>query len=285
MFVRWLTLGLVAGLVGCSGSLSTAPSAGGPAAAPLPKAIQTLRVHVAGDVAIVTEGDTDARLGENLKAAVEAELGRRGLHLSPGNEKATDLTLRVETRVKGAVFFLRGHVGLTAEKGGIAVATASTADEIHRESEFATVMAEKAVAALLGSPTLGEFAEKRAGRPEPPRPKPVFRPQIMVAKTTTPEAEAKAHYARGTSYYNLGRYREALAEYEAAYLAVQDPPFLFNIAQCHRKMGRDQEALGAYRSYLRVAPNAPNRSEVQKRIAELDRETRAAALVPPQNGH
>ena len=106
----------------------------------------------------------------------------------------------------------------------------------------------------------------------------------MVAKTTTPEANARAHYGRGTSYYNLGRFREALAEYEAAYLAVQDPPFLFNIAQCNRKMGKDQEALAAYRSYLRVSPNAPNRSEVQKHIADLERETRAAALTPPGNG-
>jgi hypothetical protein len=28
-----------------------------------------------------------------------------------------------------------------------------------------------------------------------------------------------------------------------------------------------------------VAPNAPNRPEVQKRIAELEKETRAAALT------
>jgi tetratricopeptide (TPR) repeat protein len=237
-------------------------------------------MHVATDVAIVTEGDTDARLGERLKAAVEAELARRGLQVSPANDKATDLTLRIETRVKGAVFFLRGHVGLTAEKGGIRVAAATTADEIHRDAEFAALMAEKAVTTLLGSAALGEFAERRVGRPEPARPRPIARPQVLVAQTIPLETAAKAHYTRGTSYYNLGRFREALAEYEAAYLAVQDPPFLFNIAQCNRKMGRDQEALGAYRSYLRVAPAASNRLEVQKRIAELERETRAAAMTP-----
>jgi tetratricopeptide (TPR) repeat protein len=76
--------------------------------------------------------------------------------------------------------------------------------------------------------------------------------------------------------YNLGRFSEALAEYEAAYLAVQDPPFLFNIAQCHRKMGNNKEALDSYRSYLRVAPAAPNRAEVQKRISELERQVHAA---------
>lgn len=241
-----------------------------------------MRIHVAADVAIVTEGTSDGKLAEKLRTAVEVELGRRGVRVWPSNDKAADLTLRIESRVKGAVYFLRGHVGLTAERGGVAVATAGTNDEIQRDTEFATTMAEKAVAALLESPALKQFAERRTARREPPRERQAARAQPAVARTVSPEAEAKAHYGRGTSYYNLGRYGEALAEYEAAYLAIQDPPFLFNIAQCQRKMGKDQEALSAYRSYLRVAPNAPNRLEVQRRIAELEKETHAAALAGPQ---
>ncbi len=53
-------------------------------------------------------------------------------------------------------------------------------------------------------------------------------------------------------------------------MAVPDPVFLFNIAQCHRKMGHDKEAVDFYKSYLRNAPNAPNRADVQKRIQELE---------------
>jgi tetratricopeptide (TPR) repeat protein len=266
----------------CGGSLSSAPRPAEPAASARPgQAVSALRVHVATAVAIVTEGNTDAKLADKLKTAVEVELGRRGLRVSPSHDKAVDLTLRIETRVNGAVYFLRGHVGLTAERAGVAVATALTDDEIHREGEFAAVMAEKVVSALLDSSALREFADRRAPRRETTRERPAPRVQPTVARVP-PEAAAKAHYGRGTSYYNLGRYSEALAEYEAAYLAVQDPPFLFNIAQCQRKMGKDEEALAAYRSYLRVAPNASNRTEVQKRIAELERETRAAALTSPR---
>jgi tetratricopeptide (TPR) repeat protein len=225
-------------------------------------------------IAIVAEGDTNPRMGESLKAAVEAELGRAGLLVLRGAAETAEVTVRVETRVKGAVYFLRGHVGLTMEKAGIQVAAAATEDEIHRESQFPGVMAEKAVAALLRSPALTEFAERRAHRRTGPD-KPIPRPARVMARAPSPEAQAKAHHGRGTSYYNLGRYQEALAEYEKAYLAIQDPPFLFNIAQCQRKMGKDREALGAYRSYLRVAPNAPNRSDVQRRIAELEREAHA----------
>jgi tetratricopeptide (TPR) repeat protein len=269
----------------CGGTPSSAPAPAGPTAAARPgQAVSALRVHVASDVAIVTEGNTDAKLADKLKTAVEVELGRRGLRVSPSRDKGADLILRIETRVSGAVYFLRGHVGLTAERAGVAVATAVTDDEIHRDSEFAALMAEKAVSALLGAPALKEFADRRAPRRETTRDRPTPRPQPAVARVP-PEAEAKAHYGRGTSYYNLGRYSEALAEYEAAYLAVQDPPFLFNIAQCQRKMGKDEEALAAYRSYLRVAPNAPNRAEVQKRIAELEREARAAALTGSRRTH
>jgi tetratricopeptide (TPR) repeat protein len=98
---------------------------------------------------------------------------------------------------------------------------------------------------------------------------------VAAKATRNPTAEAKAHASRGTNLYNLGRFSEALAEYEAAYLAIQDPPFLFNIAQCHRKMGKNKEALDSYRTYLRVAPEAPNRAEVQKRISELEHQAHA----------
>lgn len=281
---RCLLLAVAAAWLACGGSLSSTAPTRVPADSARPiQAVAALRVHVASDVAIVTEGTTDAKLGEKLKTAIEVELGRRGLRVLPAHERAADLTLRIETRVSGALYFLRGHVGLKAERAGVAVATAVTEREIHRDNEFATVMADKVVAALLDSPALREFADRRAPRREPTRERPAPRPQPAVAKVS-PETAAKAHYGRGTSFYNLGRYGEALAEYEAAYLAVQDPPFLFNIAQCQRKMGKTEEALAAYRSYLRVAPNAPNRPEVQKRIAELEKETRAATLTGTRRG-
>jgi len=275
---RWLLLAFATAALGCGESLSNGRAAAPAAGASAPQPAQSLRVHVADDVAIVAEGDTGPGLAENLKAAVEAELGRQGLRIVRANDKSVDLTVRIETRIRGAVYLLHGHVGLTVERAGVSVATAATDDEIHRESEFPVVMADKAVALLLGTPALREFAQRH--RSEPARdktaPRPAPRPTPTLAKAPSPEAMARAHFGRATSYYNLGRYQEALAEYEAAYLAVQDPPFLFDIAQCHRMMGRDKEALGAYRSYLRVAPDAPNRSEVEKRIAELERGTRYA---------
>jgi tetratricopeptide (TPR) repeat protein len=257
-----------------SGDATPAPAT---STSDLPPEIRGLRVRVAEEVAIVVEGKADPGLPDHLKAALQSELGRLGLTVVHTSDKTYDLTLRIETRVTGAVNYLRGRVGLTAEKGGVAVATASTDVELHSDGEFAATMTQKAAAELLRSPALAEFAEKRGTSREVVREKPqaiAMTPPVAAPRNTA--ALAKTHSNRGTSLYNLGRFSEALTEYEAAYLAVQDPPFLFNIAQCHRKMGDNKEALDSYRSYLRVAPAAPNRAEVQKHISELERQVHAA---------
>jgi tetratricopeptide (TPR) repeat protein len=91
-------------------------------------------------------------------------------------------------------------------------------------------------------------------------------------------ADARQHYAAASRLYDLAEYEGALAEFKEAYRAVGDPAFLFNIAQCHRKLGHAQDAITFYKNYLRRAPNAANRAEVERRITELER---APAPPPP----
>jgi len=82
-------------------------------------------------------------------------------------------------------------------------------------------------------------------------------------------AVAKAHYETGVRHFDLSEYEPALAEFKEAYRNKPDPVFLYNIAQCHRKLGHVDEAITFYQSYLRRAPEAKNRDEVERRIAEL----------------
>src|SRR5689334_23338309 len=100
----------------------------------------------------------------------------------------------------------------------------------------------------------------------------------------TPEDKAKArdHYNKGLVHYDLKEYPEALAEFKNAYRYVQDPAFLFNIAQCHRRLGQNAEALDFYRNFLRRSPAAPNRAEVQRRIEEIEREQPSATAPAPR---
>src|SRR5262249_39827736 len=61
------------------------------------------------------------------------------------------------------------------------------------------------------------------------------------------QAQAKLHYGRARTYFELREYRKALEEFKAAHVEKPDPAFLFNIAECHRYLGEPADALFFYR--------------------------------------
>ena len=88
-------------------------------------------------------------------------------------------------------------------------------------------------------------------------------------------AQAKEHYKKGTKLYDLGKYDEAIHEFEAAYELKDEPVLLYNIAQAYRLANKYAEALRFYRSYLRkfTAANKkdpPNKVEVETKIADME---------------
>jgi hypothetical protein len=93
---------------------------------------------------------------------------------------------------------------------------------------------------------------------------------------------AKESFQQGQRLFTVSRYREALEQFKNAFLAVEDPVFLFNIAQCHRLLGEKDEAARFYRRYLEAATaNAPERARAEKWIAELEAgQTRPAPVTP-----
>jgi tetratricopeptide (TPR) repeat protein len=91
-------------------------------------------------------------------------------------------------------------------------------------------------------------------------------------------ATAKAHYETATRLYDIREYDKALVEYKSAYLAQPDPAFLFNIGQCHRKLGQNQQALNFFQEYLKKAsPDDPNRSQVEARVRDIEAEAKLKA--------
>lgn len=82
--------------------------------------------------------------------------------------------------------------------------------------------------------------------------------------------KAKESFTQGNRLFIVSRYREALEQFKNAFLAVEDPVFLYNIAQCHRLLGERVEAARFYRRYVEAAPNAPERARAEKWIAELE---------------
>ncbi len=90
-------------------------------------------------------------------------------------------------------------------------------------------------------------------------------------------SDAKAHADRARRLYDLRLYDKASEEFEAAYRDSGDAAYLYNLAQSHRLAGHNDQAIRNYELYLEKVPQAPNRPDIEKRIAEL----KAAAPPPP----
>lgn len=104
--------------------------------------------------------------------------------------------------------------------------------------------------------------------------------QLSAAQKT----EMKQHYDRATRAYDIQKYTEAVDEYQKAYEIGGDPAMLYNVAQSYRLNDQLPDAVRFYRRYLQRSPNARNRDDVERKIAELektleDRRKAAAALA------
>jgi tetratricopeptide (TPR) repeat protein len=85
-----------------------------------------------------------------------------------------------------------------------------------------------------------------------------------------PAAAARAAYRKGADLYKAGKYREAIAAFEAADRLKPSPALQFNIGQAWEKLGDPAAALAAFARYLRLDPSAPNREAVQKTVRTLE---------------
>ncbi len=83
-----------------------------------------------------------------------------------------------------------------------------------------------------------------------------------------PVERARALFEQGNQHYHLGEFAKALELYKRAYRLKALPAFLFNIAQCHRKLEQYKEAVAMYQSYLVGVPDAPNKGLVESLITE-----------------
>jgi tetratricopeptide (TPR) repeat protein len=90
------------------------------------------------------------------------------------------------------------------------------------------------------------------------------------------EAQARAKFAQGNLSYDLAEFQKALDAYSEAYRLMPLPGFLFNIAQCHRQLGRPERAAFFYRRYLLLSKEAPpsNAEMVEELIREMDEAAR-----------
>lgn len=126
------------------------------------------------------------------------------------------------------------------------------------------LLALVAFVALAGGPAAAQT------RPEPPS-------RELLAR-------ARKHYEAGRALYQVGKYDQALVEFDEGFRLTLRVNSLINLAQCYRQLGRIAEARAHYEKYVALAPaDDAMRQEVQQILAALPPpEPPAPKLEPPE---
>lgn len=92
---------------------------------------------------------------------------------------------------------------------------------------------------------------------------------------------ARAAYTEGQRLFEAGDFPGALAKFEEAYAIVSNPVVLLGVASAQERLGRLPEARATLERYLRERADAPDRADVERRIAALPAPAPAAEEAAP----
>jgi tetratricopeptide (TPR) repeat protein len=95
---------------------------------------------------------------------------------------------------------------------------------------------------------------------------------------------ARAHVKAAIAYYDEAKYEDAAREMNAAYQLKQLADLQYNLAQCYERLGRLDEAVKAYETYLAGKADAPDRNAIMLRMENLRERAKAQAAgqaAPP----
>lgn len=248
-----------------------------------------------------------ASIPDDLRTWVRRYMEQVGLRVVDDAAQPHDLDVRLALNVAGAAVLMRGTATMDVGAGSEAVAKIVTDERIDPAGGFGRGLARDLVEALVHADAVAMAADASAapaaGAPPPaptepgapattlvaavaPAPPPApdttapAPPPVLPAPAPLPPtgsegiAAARAHTKQGSAYYDLGRYADANAEFESAYLIAQDPALLYDMGQCQRKLGKSDEAVHFFRTYLRRSPNGPFADAAAQRIKEIEAEAR-----------
>ncbi len=88
--------------------------------------------------------------------------------------------------------------------------------------------------------------------------------------TAADKARARELYTQGQQLFRQGDFTTAQRAFEDAFRAVPNPVVLLSIAECQVRNEDYGAAVTSLRNYLQEKPNAPDRSQVEAQIANLE---------------
>jgi hypothetical protein len=256
------------------------------------EAERRVRYLIAAAVSGDPTGMGPAGTTDQLRQWVGTYLAQVGLPPAGSSPGPGDVELRLSLSVHGGSMLLYGTAMMVAVANGQVIDQWSTSEHVEPATSFARTMARELVEAMVHSTRLATYADAAAGGRSSPgaspagftmaamalspgappegsvTPPPVGSPPADPAGSST--AAARAHAKQALAFYDLKRFQEAFGEFEQAYLIEQDPALLYDMAQCQRKLGNNEEALHFYKTYLRRVPRGPSAVEAEKRAREIE---------------
>ena len=92
---------------------------------------------------------------------------------------------------------------------------------------------------------------------------------LAASPARAPSADEQRLYDEGLRAFQAGDARAAEKAWKAGYAVAHDPAFLVHIGEAQEKAGAPAEAVDTYRRYLREAPDAADRADIEQRLARL----------------
>ncbi len=96
-----------------------------------------------------------------------------------------------------------------------------------------------------------------------------------------PTPEEERLFNDGLHAFDAGDARGAERAWKQGYAVTHDPAFLVRIGEAEEKAGAPAEAADSYRHYLREAPDASDRTDIEQRLARLAPPPAGAATSEP----
>ena len=91
--------------------------------------------------------------------------------------------------------------------------------------------------------------------------------------------EGTNHLKRANALAGEGDCKAAIDEYTKASELLDDPVVLFNRGECYRRTGDGENAVDDYREFLEKLPSAPNRADIEAKIAGARRPRAGGAHI------
>jgi hypothetical protein len=92
---------------------------------------------------------------------------------------------------------------------------------------------------------------------------------LAASARGAPSPEEERLFSQGAQAFDAGDARAAERAWKQGYAVAHDPAFLVRIGEAQEKAGAPAEAADSYRRYLREAPDASDRADIEQRLARL----------------